>query len=296
MQPDHWDLRILTAVVADSASERTRVEWDGGLGSAKWHVSPASPPQPFALRKRVNVFGHNAPFKGADRQPAARTPTGRSRSSAQSGQHVDLDGSHPDVIVGSWVVLSKPTYRELWQGDDGHGAVARRLRGVRQGHAARALARRELHRAVRRTRCARRRSSRCRRRSTSPRRRTRRTSRATRSASTLTCRGCGPAGGCIVRGTTTSGERGGRGRRPRGVPANGAIVARQAISRTSSSANTVVVHGNVALGDARRDRAAAARLGTRGGAVPALHARARSAHVRPVEPTRRAHEPRSRCA
>ena len=64
VQPDHWDLRILTSVVADAVNERTRVEWDEGLGSAQWHVTPANPPQPFALRKRINVFGHNAPFKG----------------------------------------------------------------------------------------------------------------------------------------------------------------------------------------------------------------------------------------
>ena len=43
VQPDHWDLRILTAVVADSVNERTRVEWDKGLGSAKWHVYAGEP-------------------------------------------------------------------------------------------------------------------------------------------------------------------------------------------------------------------------------------------------------------
>ena len=58
-QPDHWDLRVLTSVEVDSVNERTRVDWDEGLGSAKWHVTPANPPQPFVLRKRINVFGHN---------------------------------------------------------------------------------------------------------------------------------------------------------------------------------------------------------------------------------------------
>jgi predicted phage baseplate assembly protein len=32
-----------------------------------------------------------------------------------AGNVVDLDGSHPDIQPGSWIVLSKPTYRELWQ-------------------------------------------------------------------------------------------------------------------------------------------------------------------------------------
>ena len=114
VQPDHWDLRILTAVVVDSVNERTRVEWDKGLGSAKWHVTPANPPQPFALRKRINVFGHNAPFKGLIDNPRT-TNEWTFALSAQTGQYVDLDGSHPDVTVGSWVVLSKPTYRELFR-------------------------------------------------------------------------------------------------------------------------------------------------------------------------------------
>jgi hypothetical protein len=109
--PDHWDLRILSKVEADAANDRTLVTWEEGLGSAKWHVTPANPPQPFALRKRLDVFGHNAPLmsliSGTGDWPFAL--------SAHSGTYVDLDGSHPDVIVGSWIVLSIPTYRELWK-------------------------------------------------------------------------------------------------------------------------------------------------------------------------------------
>jgi hypothetical protein len=114
VQPDHWDLRILTAVEADAVNERTRVDWDEGLGSAKWHVTPANPPQPFVLRKRINIFGHNAPFKGLIDNPRT-TNEWTFALSAHSGQYADLDGSHPDVTLGSWVVLSKPTYRELFK-------------------------------------------------------------------------------------------------------------------------------------------------------------------------------------
>ncbi len=113
VKPDHWDLRILATVEADSVNERTLVTWDEGLGSAKWNVSPASPPQPFALRKRLDVFGHNAPFQ----KLVFPTASGdwAFALSAKGESFVDLDGSHPDVVVGSWVVLSIPSYRELWK-------------------------------------------------------------------------------------------------------------------------------------------------------------------------------------
>ena len=114
VQPDHWDLRILSKVEADSVNDRTRVEWDEGLGSSRWHVTPANPPHPFALRKRLDVFGHNAPFKGLIDNPRT-TSDWTFALSAQAGQYVDLDGSHPDVTLGSWLVLSKPTYRELFK-------------------------------------------------------------------------------------------------------------------------------------------------------------------------------------
>ena len=109
--PDHWDLRVLSTVEADAVAERTLVTWDEPLGSAMWNVSPANPPQPFALRKRLDVFGHNAPLMSL----ISGTGDWTFALSSKSGNNVDLDGSHPDVIVGSWVVLSMPTYRELWK-------------------------------------------------------------------------------------------------------------------------------------------------------------------------------------
>jgi hypothetical protein len=109
--PDHWDLRILSTVETDAAHDRTLVTWDEPLGSATWSVTPANPPQPFALRKRLDIFGHNAPLMSL----ISGTGDWDFELSAASGNYVDLDGSHPDVIVGSWVVLSIPTYRELWK-------------------------------------------------------------------------------------------------------------------------------------------------------------------------------------
>jgi len=122
---ERWDLRTLTAVVPDPDNARTRVEWAEGLGSVSPHADPAPVPQPFVLRKRINVFGHNAPywlgmphsFRNDYRNGAFSNATEWPDFvlSPAGTNHVDLDGSHPDVVVGSWVVLSKPTYRELFQ-------------------------------------------------------------------------------------------------------------------------------------------------------------------------------------
>jgi hypothetical protein len=110
---EEWDLRTLTKVVPDPDNERTRVEWAEGLGSDHPLVQPAAHPQVYVLRKRLDVFGHNAPLKSLI--VSGSTGDWDFALSSKSGFFVDCDGSHPDVVVGSWVVLSIPTYRELWQ-------------------------------------------------------------------------------------------------------------------------------------------------------------------------------------
>jgi hypothetical protein len=123
---ERWDVRILSTVETDAEHDRTRVSWDDPLGSFDPEVHPATAPRAYALRKRVNVFGHNAPmWLSMSAEYRANYPG--SKTSDQnwpgfeladvSGNVVDVDGSHPDVVPESWVVLSKPRYRELWQVD-----------------------------------------------------------------------------------------------------------------------------------------------------------------------------------
>jgi hypothetical protein len=123
---ERWDLRVLGAVEPHADLDRTLVSWAEPLGSLDPFVLPASPGEAFVLRKRINVFGHNAPMwrsmSDAFRQDYHAANPERSdwpnfTISDVSGEVVDLDGSHPDVVAGSWVVLSKPTYRELFQVD-----------------------------------------------------------------------------------------------------------------------------------------------------------------------------------
>jgi predicted phage baseplate assembly protein len=120
---EQWDLRIATAVTV-GANGTTRVDWTPGLGSSSPRVDPAPTPNAYVLRKRLDVFGHNAPQWQAMSQDFQTHYLNSAANhgdwpnltiSAASGPVVDLEGSHPDVVAGSWIVLSLPDHRELWQ-------------------------------------------------------------------------------------------------------------------------------------------------------------------------------------
>jgi predicted phage baseplate assembly protein len=115
---DQWDVRLLTAVEVDSAGQRTHVTWDFGLGSWPLVTSPADAPGAFVLRKRLNVFGHGAPLwrsmnaqfrkdYGDTGLAATEWPAFAAATSSGADTVVDVDGSHPDIVRGSWVVLSQ---------------------------------------------------------------------------------------------------------------------------------------------------------------------------------------------
>lgn len=126
---DRWDVRLLTGVEVDTAGGRTHVTWEKGLGSWDPVNLPADAPETFVLRKRLNVFGHNAPrwqsmgqqFRkdyGDTGLTETEWPSFEAASSSAGITEVDLEGAHPDIVVGSWVVLSQDTgtfYRELYK-------------------------------------------------------------------------------------------------------------------------------------------------------------------------------------
>lgn len=126
---DRWDVRLFTEVEVDAAGQRTHVTWEHGLGSWQPVNKPADAPAAFVLRKRLNVFGHGAPV-WRSMNPQFRidygdpTLTHKDWPSFVAGTSsggitvVDIEGAHPDVVQGSWVVLSQDAgtfYRELYE-------------------------------------------------------------------------------------------------------------------------------------------------------------------------------------
>jgi len=124
---DRWDVRLLTEVEVDRARGVTHVRWEWGLGSIRPFNNPADAPQVFVLRKRIAVYGHNAPKWRAMGQQFRMDYSGAAEGdlpaewpgfTALSGSTLDLDGAHPDVVRGSWVVVSREGddfYRELYR-------------------------------------------------------------------------------------------------------------------------------------------------------------------------------------
>ena len=131
---DRWDVRLLTEVREHAAEGVTHVRWKPGLGSWNPFNRPADLPAAYVLRRRLSVFGHNAPvwsamnddFKDGYRSQFTPKPDDDGewprftavRQLADDRVEVDVDGAHPDIVRGAWVVLSQDAtdfYRELYE-------------------------------------------------------------------------------------------------------------------------------------------------------------------------------------
>ena len=116
---ERWDFRRLTEVSADAEANRTRIEWSEGLGTTSPHkVLPALEPKIFALRQRAALFGASAPHP-ATLSDQTLGHYGQASDSdwnfTISGQTIDLDTTYPAIVERSWLVLSKPSYQELYR-------------------------------------------------------------------------------------------------------------------------------------------------------------------------------------
>jgi hypothetical protein len=118
-----WATHRLTAVREDQDENVTRVEWKAEIG---WHGTLVLGPQTeelqvFALRLRASLFGHNAPdwtampsevqtayggAGGADWPNLTLAKVGA--GGGTNGNRIFLDGVHPEIVNGSWVVLRAP--------------------------------------------------------------------------------------------------------------------------------------------------------------------------------------------
>ena len=158
---DRWDVRLLTEVAEDVGAGRTHVRWDRGLGSVNPPNLPAAAPQTSVLRKRLAVFGHNAPtwkamtatYRSDYRDQFTPKPAEGgdwpffTAATTSAGRLViDVDGAHPDITVGSWVVVSQDAegfYRELYRVDE-RAELSRAAFGV-SGRVTRLTLAGELH-------------------------------------------------------------------------------------------------------------------------------------------------------
>lgn len=128
---ERWDVRTVETVAVDTAAERTLVTWSPGLGHDGPTIDPEDNPRVYALRARASLFGHNAPdframplsvkqaydtdypdsdrlVRGHTEWPGFDLPTG-------DNPVIHLDGVHPKVLVGTWIVFTRPGYTELYR-------------------------------------------------------------------------------------------------------------------------------------------------------------------------------------
>jgi hypothetical protein len=121
---DTWDVRTLTVVDAQPAAKRTHVTFAPGLGSESPPQDPAPDPHAFVLRATAGVFGANAPaWKSMSKDfrknylslpPGGTDPGEWPNFTTLDSGIVDVEGSHPDLVAGSWIVVDAGDWRELY--------------------------------------------------------------------------------------------------------------------------------------------------------------------------------------
>jgi hypothetical protein len=116
---ERWDFRRVTKVIPDFDANRSRVEWAQGLGTTSPHVVlPSANPKVYALRVRASLFGFNAPHPltlSNDVRSHYGFTDGSDWPFTIAGQTIDLDTTYPGILANSWLVLSEPSYQELYR-------------------------------------------------------------------------------------------------------------------------------------------------------------------------------------
>lgn len=128
LESERWDFRIVRAVEPRPDAGVTRIAWEEGLGRDA--TLPEDEPRLFVLRQRAALFGYNAPdwrplpkslkedyLREADGAVPDPLPTDWPdfKIRAVHKKKIDLDAVYPKIVTGSWVVLQKPTWTELYK-------------------------------------------------------------------------------------------------------------------------------------------------------------------------------------
>ena len=120
---NNWDFRLIDSVELDPVNDRTHVVWKRGLGSVTPFSNPPQAPQVHVLRRRVGVFGNNAPmYDSMSVEFQTNYPGGglsasewpaftiSSSTVSATGGAIDLDTVVGEVVPGGFVVLAKGEY------------------------------------------------------------------------------------------------------------------------------------------------------------------------------------------
>ena len=119
---NNWDFRLIDSVELHPATDRTHVRWKRGLGSVTPFSNPPQAPQVHVLRKRVGVFGNNAPMFASMGTDFKNNYPGEPENGdwpdfhisrldpTSTGGAVDLDSVVGEVTPGGFAVLAKGEY------------------------------------------------------------------------------------------------------------------------------------------------------------------------------------------
>ena len=147
---ERWEFRTVVAVVPepDGLAGWTRLDLDRGVGYLAGRPLMAERDvRVYRFTERANVFGWNAPDPALLAPEDRPLPPGivivggvkrwRGFALKDEARIVELDGDHPRVLPGSWLVLERPDYTELYRAErvvpdgDARFGVAGRITRVR---------------------------------------------------------------------------------------------------------------------------------------------------------------------
>ncbi len=130
---ENWDVRLLSSVEEFREEGYTLVGWEEGLGWIRFGkalIPPAADAtaKVFVFRKRLAIFGHNAPNWKAmalDVKKAYKNDVSDVVATWGSdwptmgldtkSNLLHIDGDHPEILAFSWIALTDDDYTELYR-------------------------------------------------------------------------------------------------------------------------------------------------------------------------------------